>query len=230
MKIVYTFFILLLFIAERASVKHISISKEFIKTLLPENPVIVEAGAHRGRDTIKLAKLFPLGTIHAFEPIRSLFSELQEKIVDYPHIVSYNYALGSSTGMANIYISSGTSDAARSLLKPELYSSERPGVLFNEENAIVTMTLDDWAASNNIKHVDFMWLDMQGYEYAALSAGPKILSTVSLIHTEVNYTQRYAGHPLFSDYKNWLELQGFSLILEAQKTPTWGNALFQRMR
>ncbi len=210
--------------------KHISISKEFIKTLLPENPIIVEAGAHRGRDTIKLAKLFPLATIHAFEPIITLFSELQEKIADYPHIISYNYALGNSTGTANIYISSGTSDAASSLLKPELYSSERPGVLFNAENNIITMTLDDWATAHNIEFIDFMWLDMQGYEYAALSAGPKILSTVSLIHTEVNYTQRYTGHPLFSDYKNWLELQGFSLVLEAKKTQTWGNALFQRIR
>ena len=209
--------------------KHISISKEFIKTLLGENPIIVEAGAHRGRDTVKLAKLFPRATIHAFEPIKTLFVELQEKIAGYSNIITYNHALGSTTGTAPIYISSGTSDAASSLLRPELYCSERPGVLFNAENQIATMTLDDWAVANNIEHVDFMWLDMQGYEHAALSAGPKILSTVSLIHTEVNYTQRYAGHPLFNEYKNWLELQGFQLILEAPKTATWGNALFQRI-
>jgi len=208
--------------------KHISIQKESIKKLLPSNPVIVEAGAHKGRDTIKLAKLFPQGEIHAFEPIPHLFALLEQATAPYPTVTCYPYALGAYTGTASLHISSGSSDAASSLLQPELYISERPGIFFTETIDIPTITLDDWSAKYGVNQIDFMWLDMQGFEYQALSACPRILTTVSLIHTEINYTQRYAGHPLFAEYKNWLEQQGFKLIEEAPKTATWGNALFQR--
>ena len=44
--------------------------KELIKQYLPINPVVIEAGAHIGTDTVEFSKIWPKGSIYAFEPIR----------------------------------------------------------------------------------------------------------------------------------------------------------------
>jgi hypothetical protein len=56
-----------------------SISKEYIARFLPPNPIIVEAGAHSGKDTLSMCMLWPSGTIYAFEPIPAIFEQLVER-------------------------------------------------------------------------------------------------------------------------------------------------------
>jgi len=51
------------------------IPKKYFRAFLPEKPVILEAGAHKGKDTVELAKIWPKGTIHAFEPVPTLFKK-----------------------------------------------------------------------------------------------------------------------------------------------------------
>ena len=45
------------------------IPKRALTRFIPADAVIVEAGAHRGFDTVQFARLWPEGTIHAFEPV-----------------------------------------------------------------------------------------------------------------------------------------------------------------
>ena len=44
------------------------IPKEYIKKFLPENPIIVEAGAHNGSDTEEMARMWPDGKIETVLP------------------------------------------------------------------------------------------------------------------------------------------------------------------
>ena len=48
--------------------------KDLLQPILPENPVIVEAGSHFGEDTLWLARYWPRGLVHAFEPVPELFA------------------------------------------------------------------------------------------------------------------------------------------------------------
>lgn len=201
-----------------------SLSKKIIAQLLPTNPIVVEAGAHRGRDTRHMSKLWPEGTIYAFEPVIELYQELIRHVDT--NVKCYPYALSSSTGSATIHVSSN-SDAASSLLRPLEYCVEHPLVNF-EPRTIQAITLDDWAHKNSIERVDFLWLDMQGFEYHMLAASRIILPTVKVIHTEINTKQRYAGHPLYPEYKLWLESHNFKLVYDFIGIYGWGDALFVR--
>ncbi len=201
------------------------ITKEEIQAYLPKNPIIIEAGAHIGRDTKKMAKRWPEGMIHAFEPIAHLYQELLKNTHDATNIITYNKALSNKSGTATIYISGDRSNAASSLLKPQDYLTERPQVSFKQDT-IETITLDEWAQINSINRVDFLWLDMQGNEYFALQGAFNTLKTVTAIYTEINITQRYKGHPLFEEYAQWLESHNFTLIKYELVRKTWGNALF----
>jgi FkbM family methyltransferase len=195
------------------------ISKECIGQYLPNNPIIIEAGAHKGRDTIEMAQRWPLGHIHTFEPIPELFEQLVEKTKQYPNITCYNYALSDHSGSAPLYRGQKRLSAASSLLHPLHYSEQFDPILVN------LITLDEWAIKHHITHVDCMWLDLQGAELAALTGATTILKTVRAIHSEANLVERYKGSPLYPELKSWLEHREFTLIAESFYKETWGNIL-----
>ncbi|MBA2307008.1 FkbM family methyltransferase [Candidatus Dependentiae bacterium] len=189
------------------------ITKDLIKTFLPPNPVIVEAGAHKGRDTIKMAKTWPQGTIHSFEPVPELFVQLSQATALYPHITCYPYALSTNESEATLYVSSGASTAASSLLEPHTYRTERPEVHFTSIK-VSTTTLDAWSHLYRVPHVDFLWLDMQGNELAALEGGQNLILDVSALVIEANLTERFRGAPSYDDILLWAHHHSFKPVLQ----------------
>lgn len=202
------------------------ITKEFITQFLPENPIVLEAGAHIGRDTVKLAKLWPHGIIHAFEPIPILFEQLRKITARFTNIQCYQYALSNKSGITSIYESTGI-DTLSSMLQPTDYFTSNSIISFNQIE-VPTVTIDSWAQQNHISAIDFMWLDLQGYELEVLKASPTILETAQVILTEVSTIERYKNNPLYYEVRAWLEQQSFKMIQEDFFKKTWGNVLFVR--
>ena len=54
---------------------------------LPRHPIIVEAGAHIGVDSIEMAILWPEGHIYAFEPVKGHLSKLIENTMNHSNII-----------------------------------------------------------------------------------------------------------------------------------------------
>jgi 2-O-methyltransferase len=206
-----------------------SISKAILRKYLPDNPVIIDCGAHVGADSIELAKIFPNGQVHSFEPVPEIFKHLKQNTRKYSNIFTYQIALSNENGTSKMFVSSGVSDASSSLLKPTGHLENHPEVYFNETAEVRTQTLDSWAEENSIKKVDFLWLDMQGFEHKMLLASAKILRNVKAIHTEVSMNETYKDAPLYGEFRKWLEEGGFRVIKEAIPAGTdMGNALFAR--
>ena len=64
--------------------------------------------------------------------------------------------------------------------------------------------LKTFCKENNIDHVDLIWMDLQGAELIALeSMGKELLSTVQVIHTELETTPIYKDQYLYSDIINF---------------------------
>ncbi len=204
-----------------------SLTRNLIKTILPENPIIVEAGAHRGRDTLKMHALWPHGIIHAFEPVQNLFSDLQSRIAGKQNIRCYNYALSNKTEQTVMYVSNACCDAVSSLLKPKEMGLQSTDIIFSKQ-LVHAIILDDWAKKYNVSYVDFLWFDMQGGELTALQASPVILKTVKAIKTEVSFTQRYEDNPLYDQLSMWLKDQGFFEVAHNFHHQLWGDVLFAR--
>ena len=206
-----------------------SISKSLLKKYLPKNAVMIDCGAHVGSDSIELARIFPQSIIHSFEPVPAIFSQLKQNTQQYSNIKSHQLALSNIEGIAKMYVSSGVSDASSSLLMPTGHLHDHPDVFFDDSIDIRTVSLDKWAEENNIPAVDFLWLDMQGFEFKMLEASGKILPTVKAIHTEVSMRETYKNAILYNDFKIWLEAKGFRLVKEAiPPGADMGNALFVR--
>ena len=195
---------------------------------LPRNPVVLEAGAHNGQDTVQLAAQWPEGIVHAFEPVPQLFAALQQKVALFPNVCCHELALATEAGVAELHVSSGTSDGSSSLLAPEQHLEGHPDVQFLRTIRVKTVTLDGWAQEQGLTAVDLLWLDLQGMEPGVLASSPDILTKVRAVHSEVSLIPVYHGTMLYPEFRRWMEARGFVVVREILPFPDMGNVLFVR--
>lgn len=208
----------------------------YVKQFLPENPVIIEAGAFEGTDTLKMSSMWPNGILHSFEPVPQLFQYIQYRINNISNVHLHHIALSDKEGVAQFHVSElagrpGISYGSGSLLAPKEHLKFDPNIVFNQIIEVKTTTLDTWAQANNIQKVDFLWLDMQGMELNVLKAAQSLLKTVKVIYIEVEFLEAYAGQYLYRDVKNWLQEKGFDEVAhDFDNPPKWyyGNCVFVR--
>ena len=206
------------------------ISKRQIIKYLPRDPVIVDAGAYIGSDSVEFSRYLPNAIVFAFEPVPDVFRQLCHHARKYPNIRCRHHALGSRTGETAMFVSgSGGCQAASSLLKPTQELIERHRLTFDQSISVKVFTLDDWAAQEGVDHVDFLWLDLQGMEKPVLEASPRILSRVRAMCLEVSIRKTYEGVADYLTLRDWLKNQGFQVAVEAIPPGTdMGNVLFVR--
>jgi FkbM family methyltransferase len=105
-----------------------------------------------------------------------------------------------------------------------------------------TETLDD--ALRSVAWIDFMKLDIQGFEFCALSHAIKTLKKTSVVHCECMFGPMYKKQGYFSDIDGLLRSQGFEFIdfahvaryryidvpypSRAGERTIWGDAVFFR--
>lgn len=87
----------------------------------------------------------------------------------------------------------------------------------------VTLTLD--AALSEETRVDFLKLDIQGFELRAFEHATAVLARTQVVHCEVSFIEIYKGQALFSEVEQFLRARGFELIdLSPQcRYPLTGN-------
>jgi len=145
-----------------------------IAPYLTDSPVILEAGACDGADTVRFAQRWPDAAIYAFEPVPELFAMAERRTSHLSRVQCYQVALSERTGSAAMHVSGGEEfDGNRdssSLLTPAEHLTEYPQVKFGESIVVQTMTISDWVHGNGVDRIDFMWLDMQGMELPTLKA------------------------------------------------------------
>lgn len=201
--------------------------------LLPNNPVIFEAGASRGMDTAKFARIWPKGEIYAFEPEPATFAVLTRETEVFANVKRFQLALSDQSGCASFHVASrgdnaGVTDAS-SLLKPLDLTKELFNLDFKTQVTVQTVTLSDFMLNHGINHIDLMWLDMQGMEIHCLMASKDALRMVDRIYMEVCLRPLYEGAPLYPEVRKMMYSVGFEPRWEFLN-PLQGDVLFERRR
>jgi FkbM family methyltransferase len=203
---------------------------EYFRQFLPPAPVIIEAGSHNGIDTANLARTWPEGRVFGFEPLPTLRKQIEDQIRGLPNVCCLPYALGEREGEAEFYVSSGASDGSSSLLRPTGHLEEHPKVFFHESIKVTVVTLDQWVQTQAFSVVDFLWLDLQGGELAALRGASNLLPAVKVVFSEVCLKPLYAGAPLYPEFRAWMGNNGFKVDREEFFSSDAGNVVFIRDR
>ena len=201
-----------------------------IEKIIEPDDVILEAGGFDGMDTIALSAMVPEGKVLTFEPNPPRYQEMVTKTKHLSNVSAYPFALGEENGSATFYVCYGAQydpvyEGASSLLPPAAsmeINYQGPRI------KVPCKRLDDWCKENNQSKIDFMWLDLEGYELQVLKNGSEILSTVKAIYIETNFYQFRKGMTQYKELKKFLGKEGFKLLSYGYYKGFQGNAIFVR--
>ncbi len=193
---------------------------------LPENPIVLEAGANDGTDTLKMSKFWPEGYIYTFEPQAQLMPKLQEKLEECKNVTIFPLALNSYTGTATFY-QNAKNDGSSSLLEA---ADRYRGVFYvDTELKVPCITLSDWMVQEEIDHIDFIWLDIEGAELFVLQHSGDLLNQAKVIFIEMNFKEFRKGMSQYRDVAALLEGYGFRNLC-MRGLPNQKNALFVKRK
>jgi len=145
-----------------------------------------------------------------FEPLEERLHE-REEIDRDKHTTMLPFFIGD--GDAHVfYINKPDATSSllpfnQSIIQDLLYLDDLQTVSTEE---VCTITLDE--ALIDIDRVDFLKLDIQGFEYSALMCAPSVLSRTLVVHCEVSFVEIYEGQKLFSEVDQLLRDAGFRFI------------------
>jgi len=166
----------------------------------------VDGGAYHGSATKRLLELFLGISVHAFEPQEETRQLLEQTFAGSKQVKVYCQALSDTTGTSHLHVN------AQPYTSSLLASNDPATITPRLVREISVTTLDDWAASKNVSSVDFIKLDLQGHELAALKGAKRLLEKgVRVVLAEVNFRSRYNGSCMFHDVSGYLSSLGFRL-------------------
>lgn len=141
---------------------------------LPPDAVVIDAGGNIGLTTLMLSGLVPDGQVHVFEPLPANARYLRRNIErnGIRNCVVNAVALGSVAGVVAMQ---GTGSSSH--------------VAANADAAIPITTLDDYARAAKLTRIDFIKMDVEGFEPAALAGGAESLARFQ--------------PPIFMEFNSW---------------------------
>jgi len=147
---------------------------------LPYNPVIVEAGAFQGNQTVYATKVWPYyNSVIAFEPNPSAFEVLQQRVIEenLERVHVNQIALSNYNGEATLYVSQAN-EKESSLLAP---TEEMQPYYQGPQLKVPCVMLDDWCEQNQITSIDILNLELEGLELKALEGSINILKNTKIV-------------------------------------------------
>jgi FkbM family methyltransferase len=161
----------------------------FAQRQLPGKAVAFDVGAAKGLWTEIALAADPNVVVHCFEPTSRRIQVLKDRKFGERAILN-NFALGAELGSSTIFY--GASGGSNSLF-PQRYSNEQ--YADSDVETVKVSTIDDYCRSNRIDHVDFIKMDIEGYEMAALRGAEQMLrdGRIDVVQFEYSYVFLDAG-------------------------------------
>lgn len=194
---------------------------DIYKLKLKDNPTIIDVGANKGQSIKRFKKIFPMCTIHSFEPNFLEYKNIKEKFKSDKSININNFALGEKEEIKsfNITAKSGNSSFNKINFNTKWLKkrAKQFGVSEKEYTKSVVdvnvVTLDNYCKNQNISQIDILKIDTQGYEDKVLEGSQKILekNILSIIEMEIILDNIYDKYLTFSDVEKYLLKNKFRL-------------------
>lgn len=172
---------------------------------------IFDVGANKGDTVLATRSTFPTATIHAFEPVPVVFSQLQTNTAD-KNIHVHNLAVGRQPGVAKMSLSADPT-------MHKVRAVDQPGLI-----EVPMTTIDEFCTQQHIPKIDFMKVDTEGFDLEVLLGAKYMLQNISFIQCEVSANPHNKFHVDFrSLYSYLVDYNGFYLFQILDQIVEWGN-------
>ena len=168
----------------------VDMAHDAAKPYLSGHRVAVQAGGAIGIWPVRLGQLFE--KVHTFEPEPVNYECLSKNTRGMKNVLCYNAALSDASGMVSMHLDDD-------------YAGHCGAFYTKPGGRIPAVTID----SLRLRNVDFMWLDIEGGETAALMGAAKTIErcrpVIGFEHRE--FSARYSGPTPI----NYLKGMGYKL-------------------
>ncbi len=192
----------------------------------------VDVGARNG--VLELRTLAPYILAYGFEPNAEEYAKLTSGNTDvaqlgvrppaFKKLTYFPYAIGDICGQRPLHVTRGP--GAVGILEPNLerlreikWKERRCQPNFGDETFTVmriepveVKTIEWVAQQHGIGHVDYLKVDVEGFEYEVLEGAGALLDAISLIRVEVCFIPFRKEQKMFSDVDLLLRKHGFDLL------------------
>ena len=125
---------------------------------------IVDAGANKGDWSLIASELFPQASVHSFEIVPETYSRLVENCGQRKNIACHNVGLSDKEGTTTVFFSPDKSGVATCVPNfSEQFHKYEP-----EKIEARVSTGDLFCADHGIETIDFLKIDVEGYEHKVL--------------------------------------------------------------
>ncbi|QNA44991.1 FkbM family methyltransferase [Lacibacter sediminis] len=172
----------------------------------PSLDVIFDVGANVGQTRTYFRFHLPDVRIYSFEPVQATFQQLKNSATGDVNCVLEHMALGDEAGEKAIRLFD--SDFA-------VLNSLREDVMNNAANAreetIKIDTLDHYCSVHNIKKIDLLKIDTEGFEINVLKGAEQMLQGghISFVYCETGFQQTNQRNTYFPVLTEHLALHGY---------------------
>jgi FkbM family methyltransferase len=184
-------------------------------------PVIVDAGANEGDFVHRFRSLCPGATVHCFEPNPLTYDRLRQRFRDDPGVLVHRLGLGEEPKKATLFAPRTVSMSGLASLVPEAMGSFLPKDPTEDDKSLEAydvdiMRLDDYAEARNIPKIDYLKMDVEGYEKYVLAGASRLIQrgAIDIIHLEMNHHNAIVGMSLFHLHRALMDFDIYKVLVD----------------
>jgi FkbM family methyltransferase len=210
---------------------------DFVKHLDIENiKTIFEVGSRYGDETLKLKDTFKNSCIHSFECNPNTVEICNNKLQNIDNIFFNNYGLGEENKTQQFYSYTLNNDGASSLLKRIDFNKTQ-----KDTGNITIKTLYNYVNEHNIKNIDILCMDIQGYELNVLKGAHDFIQNIKYIIMEEpkpiidnkylpnGIHSKYINAPSSQEIKEFMTKHNFIEIQRIEENKIEDNVMYKNL-
>ncbi|MBZ8138288.1 hypothetical protein CLD22_00035 [Rubrivivax gelatinosus] len=178
---------------------------------------IFDVGANVGQTALVLARLFPEARIHSFEPFADAHRQLIARTRSL-NVICHASALGEVD--ARITAHAQGASTTNTLLAAGPCDGEQTGAQF-----IDVLTLDGFCAAADIKTIELMKIDTEGFDLKVLHGAARLLGTqaVKVVQVEASMNATNSKHVPFAAFVDYFDRMDYRLFGVYEQTREWSG-------
>ena len=177
--------------------------KKIVKKFANKIHSIAHVGAHLGQEVGIYLQAKP-DNLYLFEPQKNIFDKLNSKVLDKNNVFTFNFGLGADNSKKILHKATENNGASSSLLEPKLHLELHSNIKFENNEEVEVKRFDEL----NINDVNFLVLDVQGFELEVIKGFGKKMESIDFLFTEINKNFVYKNNVLIQQLDEHLNKVG----------------------